>query len=71
MLSSKRQSRISSPTADTSQGPEAIGMWPRALSGAEMRESGEALANQISEMPASFYIRIVARLDRPGVFQPC
>lgn len=66
MLNSNRQSEMWSPAANASQDLEAIVTWLRRLSGAEITELVEALANHDAETLARFDIRFQACPKRSG-----
>lgn len=68
MLNSNRQTDTSSPVASATPSLEIIEKWLRGLSGAEIRELGEALAHRRAECLARFRIRFQAWLERSGRF---
>jgi hypothetical protein len=65
MLNSNHQTQAPGFAASANPGLETIEKWLRGLSGAEVRELGQALASRNAEMLARFHIRFQAWLERP------
>ena len=71
MFNSKRQLKMSNPTANAKRGMGDIGKLQHRLPAGDIRTLVLALANHSAEKPTRVCVRLIACTSRHGVSRPC